>query len=362
MQNKNPNNLKNKNQKPQIGISVYFKDFDKTYVEKILRTGITDVFTSLHIPEEDFSQLLERFKILSELCFKYKVNLIPDISPIGFKKLKITKTTAFDFFKEHKVNNLRLDFGFDDIRYVKELYNNFSLILNASTLTEKLYKDYIDAGIDIKKVRFLHNFYPKINSGLSKNDLIKKNKFLKEKNIENLAFVAGDLLKRFPYYDGLPTLEKHRGMHPFPAAVELLEDCQVNGILSGDSKISCESIKYIADFMQNKIINLPCVLYKEYAKYYDKELGLRVDNGEKVLRILSTRIPDIEPSKTADRQAGTITIDNKLACRYSGEIEITKNNLPFSNSANLMGYISPQFLPLLQYANSQYKIRFINTL
>ena len=38
-----------------LGISVYFQDLDYDYLEKAAKVGAKYIFTSLHIPEEDYS-------------------------------------------------------------------------------------------------------------------------------------------------------------------------------------------------------------------------------------------------------------------------------------------------------------------
>ena len=40
-----------------LGISVYFQDLDETYLKEAAKVGAKYVFTSLHIPEEDYSHL-----------------------------------------------------------------------------------------------------------------------------------------------------------------------------------------------------------------------------------------------------------------------------------------------------------------
>lgn len=39
----------------------------------------------------------------------------------------------------------------------------------------------------------------------------QKNNLLKKEGLHTSAFVVGDLVKRFPIYEGLPTVERHRG-------------------------------------------------------------------------------------------------------------------------------------------------------
>ncbi len=40
-----------------LGISVYFKDLNEQYIKEAAKAGAKYVFTSLQIPEEDYSQL-----------------------------------------------------------------------------------------------------------------------------------------------------------------------------------------------------------------------------------------------------------------------------------------------------------------
>jgi hypothetical protein len=343
----------------RLGISVYFQDFDEAYLKHALRLGVTDIFTSLHIPEENFANLTDKFVRLAELCQEAGVKLIPDISPVGYEKLGLSEQSAVPFFQKHHIKCLRLDFGFDDVTYVKHLYDNFELVLNASTITPDLINTYTKAGLDLSKIQFMHNFYPKVNSGLAKADLIKRNAYLKRLGLQNLAFVPGDWLKRFPFYCGLPTLEKHRGANPYTAAVELLADCGVDGILVGDSKVSFTAIKYIGDFMRQKLVNLPCWLLEPYQSYYDKIFTLRSDTPQNVVRLLSPRTLQVPISQTAQRPKGTITMDNRLAERYAGEIEITRCDLPFSRSANIMGWVFSQFCPILDHLDGSYQVRLV---
>ena len=40
-----------------LGISVYFQDYDENYLKKAAQAGAKYIFTSLQIPEEDYSDL-----------------------------------------------------------------------------------------------------------------------------------------------------------------------------------------------------------------------------------------------------------------------------------------------------------------
>ena len=72
-----------------LGISVYFQDLDLDYLEKAKECGAEYVFTSLHIPEEDYSDLEEKLPLFLKTCHNLGLKVVPDVSPVTFEKLQI---------------------------------------------------------------------------------------------------------------------------------------------------------------------------------------------------------------------------------------------------------------------------------
>ena len=99
----------------------------------------------------------------------------------------------------------------------------------------------------------IYNYYLHADTGLGWESF-KKNNLLKKEGIHTSAFVVGDLVKRFPIYEGLPTVERHRGMNPSIAAIELLHEAKVDNVFIGDSEATVETLKYINEYLQNHII------------------------------------------------------------------------------------------------------------
>ena len=50
-----------------LGISVYFQDYDENYLKKAAQAGAKYIFTSLQIPEEDYSDLDQKLPRFFEL-------------------------------------------------------------------------------------------------------------------------------------------------------------------------------------------------------------------------------------------------------------------------------------------------------
>lgn len=341
-----------------LGVSTYFKTFDKDYLEQAAKLGAKYVFTSLHIPEDDLSSVPTRLPELLAICRQYDLALVPDISPQAFVSLKLP-AGDFKSLKAMGLTALRLDYGFNDWALLKQLQVDFTLFLNASTIDEQYLHDAVANGIDLAAVHAAHNFYPKLETGLAKDYFANLNEKFKQTNINVLAFVPGDKLKRFPLYQGLPTIESHRGQNPYVSAVELIHNFGIDDIVVGDTMAKQTTLKYIAKYQSEKVMTLPLISSVNKPELFAKPLAIRRDISEKLVRVISPRISGIDIQQTGNQPLGTVSQDNQLNGRYSGEIQIAKTALPFTEKANILGYIHPEYLPLLQYIDGNTKIQFI---
>lgn len=340
-----------------LGISVYFKDLDLDYIKKANELGAKYIFTSLHIPEEDYSDIQNKMLQLLEYIKSYEMQLVPDVSPITFKVLNICEGD-YSSLKKMGIKALRLDYGFDDFNILKELQKDFRLMLNASTINDSYLCEAKKSGIDLKNISLTHNFYPHKETGLDIKKFQKKNKDLKKYSCKIQAFVCGDDLKRFPLYEGLPTLEKHRGINPYIAAVELLQTCYVDDIFIGDSKAKIDTLFYISDYIKNKNMHIKCNFEKNYEFLYNQHINIRKDIPENVVRLGVSRQLNIPIYHTTKRFQGSICMENKLAGRYSGEIMIVKKTLEAEARSNVIGYIHPEYIDLLEYVDENTTIIF----
>lgn len=341
-----------------LGISTYFQDLNFEYLERASDIGAKYLFTSLHIPEEDLSDLDEKLPLFLEKVKEYNLSLVPDISPKTFEKLGVAEGD-YQALKEMEFKTLRLDYGFEDYELVKELQKDFELILNASVVTKDDLLEAEKAGVDLANISVLHNFYPKSGTGLPVKNFEKLNKVFEEMNIKTMAFVTGDKLKRFPLYEGLPTLEKHRRIHPYVAAVELIEDFGIQDILIGDSEAEYKTLEWIEAYRENKVMHIPAYFEKEYEAMYEETYNVRRDPSEAMVRLLVERKANIPVSRNNTQHYGSITMENKLANRYSGELYINKVEEQFSPRSNVLGFVHPDFLGLIPYINREIDIKFV---
>lgn len=340
-----------------FGISVYFQDLDLDYIRYANSLGANMVFTSLHIPEEDLSNVEEKIVKVLELCKELEMELIPDISPLTFSKLNLAENDFMGLW-DLGFKTVRLDFGFDDLETVKNISEIFKIMINASTISPEYLDKAKEYGISIDNFILSHNFYPKAGTGLRVEDFIKLNKDYERFNLMIQAFVPGDKLRRFPIYEGLPTLEKHRNYNPFVAAVEMIKKYHAPYVIIGDSLASKESLNFIKEFIKDGHISVKAHLNSEYKYLYNKKIKIRNDVGENALRLKIDRKPGIKPKNNYGIKIGNIGIDNELYGRYCGEFQIFTKNLESDSRINIIGFVDPEFIKLLDVIDGNDTIIF----
>lgn len=340
-----------------LGISVYFQDLDENYIRQAASLGFSYVMTSLQIPEEDNRHLQDKLLSLLALLKELNMDLIPDISVATFQKLGLLPDD-FQSLKTMGLKKIRLDYGFDDLQTLRTLSKDFELVLNASVIEEKLLLEMQAAHIDLGKILAMHNYYPRKDTGLEPVAFKKKNQLLHRFGVRVQAFVCGDELKRFPLYEGLPTLEFHRTMHPLYAMIDLVKNYEVDDVFIGDSKAKLLTLETMAAYMNEHRILLPVYLENEYQTYYGKILKCRHESSPVILRITTPRQKEIAPCKNNKRYRGAITIDNILMGRYCGEMQILKEDKLADARCNIIGFVHPEYRDVLDLIDGSKTIEF----
>lgn len=329
-----------------LGISSYFRDFDAGYLRRAAACGAKIVFTSMQMPEQDYSKVKEDLACLVETCRASGLTLVPDISPVTLGLLDVPQG-GYGRLAAMGFDTIRLDYGFNDFELVRVLQETFALVLNASTASDSYLDEAEAAGIDLSRITLMHNFYPHTDSGLALDSLARKNARFHERGLRVQAFVPGDVLKRFPLYEGLPTVERHRGASPYVAAVELVKRAHVDDVIIGDSRASERVLRSIADYLDGGRLTLHCHFREGFEDLWGTETRCRKDESEAVVRLLLPRRDGVEPAYVLDRLRGSIVMDNRLAARYSGEVSLVKRDLPVSPRANVIGFVDPSEAVLL---------------
>lgn len=335
-----------------IGFSIYQQNYSLEYIKLMSESGFTDAFISLHVNEE-ISDKEAVSKYLSDLE-QFKLNLIADVSPVTFKQFTIIE------LKNFRIDTLRIDYGFT-INEIYELSKEFQLVLNASTLTQEDLCELKKLEFDFSKVTLMHNFYPKVETGLSLNQLKIMNEKYHKMGFKVLTFIPGDDEYRGPIFEGLPTIEEHRYKNPLTSYLELSKYC--DKIFIADISITKNTIELLK-IIKKGIVPIPIENIDLEEKFLNVPLTIRIDSNHLVLRIEESRFSlktskVIKPENVINRKKGAVTIDNELGKRYSGEIMIAKKDLSKRESLNVIAYIKDDYIDLIDHIENGMKIIFV---
>jgi hypothetical protein len=335
-----------------LGISIFVADRtleeNMNYMKEMKEAGCTEIFTSLHMPEDDIEVLKDKLLGVASAAKQLGMDLMADISG------KALKAFSFPFLLESGVTGLRMDFGFS-AHDIAAYSQKMKIALNASTLTPAFLAALKNHQICLENIEAWHNYYPRPETGLDKETFIEKNKWLQAEGITTMAFIPGDGLKRKPLFESLPTLEKHRNQSSFLAYLELEKDCAVDKIFVGDLTLSAWSQHQFQRYAEG-IIPLRVTKELPYA-LWDIVHQNRLDAARDVVRSETARTDEnrfvmtknIAPKHTNKRSKGTITVDNYLYGRYEHELQITLTDLPAHEGVNVIGHVIEEDIPLLDY-------------
>lgn len=355
-----------------LGISVYLSEpisGQHAYIHNLSKKGFKSIFTSLHIPEDNPALFKERLIELGSIARKNQMELIADISPKSLQYLGYTWDTA-DHLLSWGLTGLRIDYGVEE-KLIAELSHKMKIALNASTLNKESLEKLKSNSLNISAVEAWHNFYPRPETGLDREEFHEQNQWLKSEGISLMAFVPGDKKRRGPLFKGLPTLEDHRDDSPFAAFCDLKFKEGIEKILVGDIELSDDALKQFS-----ALNNDDYFLIRAHALSEDKGLldileeiqTNRLDAARDCIRSMESReygligTNQVEPFNMIDRPTGSITVDNVSYGRYQGEIQITKKHLEADGKVNVIGKVIDEDIPLLKHISGgkRFKICWVS--
>lgn len=335
-----------------LGFSIYQENYSREYIQKMIDNDIKDAFISINVDEEinNVDQTINFLKEIGQMDLK----IIADISPDTFKRFTIEQ------LKSYKIVTLRLDYGFS-LDKIIELYEQFNIVLNASTILESDIEYLISKEVDLTKIVLMHNFYPKEETGLSIDKFKALNKVYHQYGFMVLSFIAGDLIKRGPINKGLPTVEHQRFRNPLVNYYELKQTS--DQIFIADNQVTDQTLALFKYAMKG-IIPIVINNHNLDSKFINQTLTIRQDSNHLNLRIEESRMSlktdqQIEPENNNERVKGSITIDNYLSKRYNGEVMISKLNNKATENLNVVGNIKNEYVDLIDYIDGQAKVIFL---
>ncbi|MCF7791802.1 MAG: MupG family TIM beta-alpha barrel fold protein [Victivallales bacterium] len=356
------------------GISVYpgeetFSEI-KNYIQLADRLGYRRVMTSLHLPETNINLILDDFKKLGKLCRRLKMELMVDVSTKTFSCFSYDE--FIKYMTDSSVGSVRIDFGISNKKIVKlsNCCKNFKIVINAGTVLPENFNRLVKAGLNLNNIEVCHNFYPRPETGISKDFLENQTEFYKKNNLKISAFIPSATGKRGPIFEGLPTLEMHRSMKS-SLAFRHLRLLGIDNIYFGDNKVTEKELEATAS-LKDDATALECEIITKNPtakKILNQVHTDRPDSAESVIRSQESRLllatgtycsKLIKPEKAEERKTGDITVDNSLYKRYAGELQICRKNLKKDKKVNIIGRINKDNHFLLPYITKAGKYYFVD--
>ncbi|HEY2493092.1 MAG TPA: MupG family TIM beta-alpha barrel fold protein [Paenibacillus sp.] len=326
-------------------VSLTEQSVDKTieYLKFMHQNGFDSIFTSLQIPEEDPSALLDPLSRIGGFAGDHDMMLMVDVSPRTFRHFSIPE------LRESGVTGLRIDTGMENSE-ISALTQDWLVALNASTIDEAFLADLRELQADFSSLEAWHNYYPRPETGLEWDSFKKKNEWLQSQGLTVAAFIPGDGELRGPLHEGLPTLEQHRHQSPFASYLELQYEAAVDHVVIGDLSVSEWTMQQFISWNEGTVVvgvrdQRPSHIWKELHHN-------RPDIARDVIRSEDARSyfnGSIEPDNCVERPIGTLTLDNDNYKRYKGEFQVVLKPLPADDRVNVIGYVIDQDLPLMSF-------------
>lgn len=328
-----------------LGFSVYLSSFQaqQSMLARCAGTG-SPVFLSLHISEEFGEDYCQKAEMVCGWLFEAGFKIIADVSVKT--QIQFDEPDLLRLAQRLHIWALRIDYGLST-EDILSLAREMPIVLNASTTSPS---DAAFIAAHGKLVMAMHNFYPRPETGLDDDLLRRTTEALQAVGLKVLAFIPGDRMLRGPIGEGLPTLERHRGQLPSVSFADMALHFGMDGIFVGDPEISEDEQKRIRRFCDEGIISVPATLEPAYEYLYGQVFTCRVDSPSWLIRFAESRTYScagntVAPADCVSRKRGSITIDNENYGRYSGELQLIRQNLPADHRVNVIGSVPEKALP-----------------
>lgn len=369
-----------------IGISIY-PDFDnKETIKKELdiakSLGYKIVFTSMQLGDLGFENtevgLNENFQFLFDYCHQLEMEIHADINDRMLTHLGASVDDLEVLYDMH-IGVLRLDGGFTDEEVAIMTKNKYGIKIeeNASMLhfPKRRIETVVKDGC-IENYYACHNFFPLNETGLSYEDALSASRLFKAYHIPVGIFI-GSLYSSHELNQvgrGIVTIEDQRYKPSHVQAMELFVHDEYDYVIFGDAHPSYEELKRVSEVARNDSMNYVkqkySILQEEMNEsYYCVELPVwlnqdlsdslkktltsmafvaRCDQPKSLIRATQSRgIAYIEVQNPIRRTPLAITLNNCLSNRYMGELQITLEDFPSVEYANVIGQVKPYARELL---------------
>lgn len=386
----------------EIGISVY-PDFDsieiiKRKLDNAKELGYQRVFTSIQLGVLGFENasigISEGFKFLFDYGKEIGLILHVDINDQMFDIIGATPSNLKPL-ADLNIPVVRLDSGFTNEEAALMTMNPYGIIIEDNASMLSFPKDRIETILkqgNINNYYACHNYFPRIDTGLSYDDALAAARLFKNYGVKVGVFIGSlDADKDLNASGkGVLTIEDQRYLPSHVQAMELFVHHEYDYVIFGDSNPSQDELVAVAKVASNgsDLISeeqralMPKLLLDEIKDMYCIEIPVwldssldqrtkelltsivfiaRFDQSENVVRGTESReVILAQPHNCLYRNKYSITIDNSDSNRYEGELQIMLKDLAPACYANVIGMVKPygqRLVELSKYGKVLYKLK-----
>ena len=357
----------------RLGISIYPNNSSveeiQDYIRLAAKYGFERIFTCLiSASDKDIELVLEEFKAILKVANENSIEVIADIDPSVFNKLK---ASIFDLkvFKDMGLSGIRLDMGFSGYEESVMTYNEYGLKIELNISNGTRYVDNIlSYKANLNNLYGCHNFYPHIYTGLSYDNFISSSKQFKDLGIRTAAFVNSPSAEYgpWPVSEGLCTLEMHRELPIEVQAKHLFATGVIDDVIIANAFASEEELKALSN-VNRDMLEFSVELI-DGIRDLDKKIVLeefhfnRGDSSEYMARSTQSRVKykgeSFPPYNVVYIKRGNILIDTDLYTRYAGELQLALKDMKNTGKTNVVGKIVDEEIFLLDYIKPWSKFSF----
>lgn len=325
----------------------------EAHLKAAANVGINAVFSSLQLPEADKEILLRDFPKMAALAHKYGMSVDADISE---RSADLFGLDLHDFaaFKKMGVDYARIDGGYTDEEIVAASHNDAGVIieLNAVLANDAWLEKLIELGINKEQIHFCHNYYPMRYSGMTIEALRDANAVIHRHGFTVAGFIPSKTHQRIGCLIGLPTAERWREMDTHTVIQEAFM-FGLDDVYFGDDFADVSELKLLTEadpnvvtfrfrpFVEGDIMDW--LIGREMSQTY-------CGTPEKIIRSgysSHSYKGYADDTFSCLRRRGDVTVCKSTLWRYSGEIQLVRNDLPRDENIGIIGRIVDEDLPLL---------------
>ena len=338
-----------------LGISVYpehstYEDVF-AYMKKAGELGFKRVFTCFLSVKESKEELVKNFSKFCQVAHECGLTVSADTNPEVFAHIG---ATPYDLsvFHEIGLDIIRLDGHFSSQEDAAITRNPYGIKIEYNASGNIAFRNLIETGADQENMCFCSNFFPQRHTGMGMERYIELTSRYKKGGFRVASFVSSNAKNTFgpwPVYEGLPTLEMHRGLPIDLQARHLLAMNLCQDILIGNCFADDEELVALSKMDMTKItIRVDTV---DDLTDTEKEIlawnkhNNRGDGNENIIRSSFPRVvfkgksipPRTDKGFTAHR--GDVLIVNDNLEHYRGELWIVCHDIEVSNEYNVVGRV-----------------------